>query len=120
MEEQVPYLITNYKENTFDEAIKNVDKKGIPPTLSENKDFYEHNFFYLNDPKEFLEKNPGHKGEKTMAIKVGYGVKINSKNELRVKIYTDKSGLIRATFQGLKENEFFQVENLEKIDLSKL
>ena len=111
-------MIIQYDEDNFEEASKNVDKVGIPPAAQDNIGLaYQHIFWGLKYPSEFIEKNPGYKGKKLMAILASDAeFKCNGGRDMHC--YQKDSGLPQFLIQFLEGDDNFETKGLEKFDLS--
>lgn len=110
-------MVITYPEN-FEESCKKIDETGILPASQDNVGLaYQHIFWKLKNPKEFIEKSPKYKGEKIMAIKSS-NAEVRT-NGGRVSNYRSLCGLEQLIVGFLEEKDIFNVKGLEKFDLSK-
>jgi hypothetical protein len=110
------YMIITYPEN-FEKSCKEIDETGILPVPQDNVDLaYQHIFWKLKNPQEFIEKASEYKREKIMAIK-------SSDAELRTNggriNYSKEYGIEQLIVGFLEKRDIFKVKGLEKFDLSK-
>jgi len=130
------FMILQYGEDTFEEAVKNMDRQGIPPAERDNLGLtYQHIFWALKEPQEILGVKPDLRGRKIMAINSEGGGII--KPELRldregqpyvgilpygfanILVKDSETGLPQLLVAPLDKDDLFIVSNCEKIDLSK-
>jgi len=109
------YMVIGYDSGTFDENVSGFKENGINPVEMDNLSLaYQYIFFNLNNPEEFLNKNPEYLGEKVLAIK------LSEKHFPRGRIVNTKheSGLSLRLIQMLDKDDLLDVSDAEFFNLN--
>ncbi|MEN7982165.1 MAG: hypothetical protein ABFQ65_01840 [Nanoarchaeota archaeon] len=111
-------MIVGYGQHTYEEAIQLFKKEGVPPAEADNLGIsYQHIFWELKSPKEFLEKSPEYKGKKIIAIEMPEGKEIRGQ-PMRVK--DENTGLINILSRFCEKEDIFNVTDCKFHNLKNL